>query len=141
METSSPYSLSVRLQAFGGMRIDDATNSSKWKLNEDNSLYITQSKNGLNYTTIQLDNKLAQEVRTAIEQGYKIDKTEYSQILKEAVEKTGQTYQGSHSMRYFFAQERVRTLQQDYDYSYNESLAQTSLEMAHSRLDITKFYL
>ena len=141
VENSSSFGLSARLQIETGMRIDDATNSSKWQLNDNNTIYIMQSKNGLNYTTVQVDDKLAQEVRIAISEGYKIDKTEYSKVLKESVEKTGQEYKGSHSMRYSFAQERVQELRHEYNYTYNEVLAQTSLEMAHSRLEITKFYL
>ena len=141
--SSSSFSLSSKLQAYAGMRIDDATNSTKWRLNDDNSVHLTQSKNGLNYTTLKLDDKLAQEVRTAISEGYKIDKTEYSKVLKEAVEKTGQEYQGTHSMRYFYAQSRANYLknEQGYEYSHSEALAQTSLEMGHSRSEITRHYL
>ena len=141
VEESSPFGLSAKLQVYTGMRIDDATNTSKWQLNDNNTIHIIQSKNGLNYTTVEVDDKLAQEVRIAISEGYKIDKTEYTQVLKEAVEKTGQEYQGSHSMRYAFAQERVQELQNEYKYSFNEALAQTSIEMGHSRMEITKHYL
>ncbi len=141
VESSSSYSLSVKLQAYAGLRIDDTTNSAKWKLNEDNTLYITQSKNGINFTTLQIDRKLALEVKEAIANGYKIDKTEYSKTLKEAVEKTGQNYQGSHSMRYHFAKSRVSELQSEYQYSFSQALAQTSIEMSHSREEITLFYL
>jgi putative ubiquitin-RnfH superfamily antitoxin RatB of RatAB toxin-antitoxin module len=141
VESSSSFVLSARLQIETGMRIDDATNASKWRLNDNNTIYIMQSKNGLNYTTVKVDDKLAQEVRIAISEGYKIDKTEYSKVLKEAVEKTGQEYQGSHSMRYSFAQERMQELQHKFHYTYNEALAQTSLEMSHSRSEIIKHYL
>lgn len=141
VQASSSYALSAKLQAYSGMRIDDATNSGKWKLNEDNSIHITHSKNGLNYTTIQLDDKTAQEVRNAIAEGYKIDKTQYSQVLKEAVEKTGQKYQGSHSMRYAFCQLRMAELREEYQYSFASALVQTSKEMAHSRERITLHYL
>jgi len=141
VEESSPFGLSAKLQAYTGMRIDDATNASKWRLNDDNTIHIMQSKNGLNYTTVQIDDRLAQEVRTAIAEGYKVDKTEYAQVLKEAVEKTGQTYQGSHSLRYNFAQERMRELKDEYGYTHNEALAETSCNMGHSRAEITRHYL
>ena len=133
--------MSAKLQAYIGMRIDDATNSSKWRLNDDNTIHITQSKNGLNYTTVQIDDKLAQEVRTAIVEGYKIDKTEYAQVLKEAIEKEGQKFQGSHSMRYAFAQSRYAELKEEYTYTHNEAMSQVSLEMGHSRAEITLTYL
>ena len=141
VEKSSPFGLTAKLQAYAGIRIDDAANSQKWRMNDNNTITIMQSKNGLNYTTMQLDDKLAQEIREAIAEGYKIDKTEYSQVLKEAVEKTGQEYHGSHSLRYSFAQSRVQELREEYGYIFSEALAQTSLEMAHSREEITRHYL
>ena len=141
VEESSPFGLSTKLQAYTGMRIDDATNASKWRLNDDNTIHITQSKNGLNYTTVQIDDKLAQEVRAAIAEGYKIDKTEYAQVLKEVVEKTGQEFQGSHSMRYAFAQSRYTGLKKEYAYTHGEAMSQVSLEMGHSRAEITLTYL
>jgi len=141
VEESSPFGLSAKLQVYTGMRIDDATNASKWQLNDNNTIHIIQSKNGLNYTTVQVDDKLAQEVRIAISEGYKIDKTEYAQVLKEAVEKTGQEFQGSHSMRYAFAQSRYTELREEYDYTHSDALSQISFEMGHSRAGITMHYL
>lgn len=140
VESSSGFGLSARLQIETGMRIDDATNSAKWRLNDNNTIYIMQSKNGLNYTTVQVDDKLAQEVRIAISEGYKIDKTEYSKVLKEAVEKTGQIYQGTHGLRYSFAQERFNELK-EYGYSHSEILSEISQSMGHSREEITGLYL
>jgi len=140
IQSSSPFSLSVKLQIEVGLRIDDATNSAKWKLNENNTLTINQSKNGLNYTTVQLDSKLANEVSEAIKEGYKIDKTEYSKALKEAVEQTGQEFNGSHGLRYSFAQERYAELK-EYGYLKSESLAELSQNMGHSRSEISLLYI
>jgi len=140
VQTSSPFSLSTKLQIEAGLRIDDATNSSKWKLNEDNTLTINQSKNGLNYTTVQLDSKIVNEVAEAIKEGYKIDKTEYSIALKESVERAGQDFNGSHGLRYSFAQERYMELK-EYGYSQSEALAEISLNMGHSRIAISLHYL
>lgn len=140
VETSSSYGLSVRLSVSAGLRIGDATNSNKWKLNNDNTLTINQSKNGLNYKTLQLDNNTENEVKEAIAEGYKIDKTEYSTALKEAVESTGQEYNGTHGLRYSFAQERFSELK-EYGYTHSEALAEISLNMGHSREEISKHYL
>ena len=140
MQTSTSFSLSVNLSVRVGLRISDATNSAKWKLNEDNTLTIFKSKNGLNYTTVQLDSKLANEVSEAIKDGYKIDKTEYSTALKEAVERTGQEFNGSHGLRYSFAQERYAELK-GYGYTKSEALAEISLNMGHSRSEISLLYL
>lgn len=140
IKTSTAFSLSAKLQISAGLRIDDATNSGKWKLNEDNTLIINQSKNGLTYTTVQLDSKTANEVAEAIKEGYKIDKTEYSTALKEAVERTCQEFNGSHGLRYSFAQNRFIELK-EYGYTHNEALSEISLNMAHSRFEISLLYL
>ncbi len=100
----------------------------------------------MNYTTVQLDIKLANEVSEAIKDGYKIDKTEYSTALKEAVEQTGQEFNGSHGLRYSFAQSRYLLLtsqepKQGFGYSKSEALAEISLNMGHSRSEISLLYL
>lgn len=140
VELSSSFGLSARLGVEAGLRLDDAINSEKWRLNEDNSLHISGSKNGLDYTTVMLDPKLVQQVQEAINSHYKIDKNDYRSILKEAVEKTGQNYNGTHGLRYSFAQDRIIELK-EFGYTHSESLSQISLEMGHSREEITLHYL
>ena len=140
VQSSSNYNLYAKLQITVGLRIDDATNASKWKLNGDNTLTVIQSKNGLNYTTVPLDSKTVLEVTEAIKENFKIDKTEYSAILKEAIEKTGQEFNGSHGLRYSFSQARYAELK-EYGYSKSEILAEISLNMGHSRSEISLHYL
>ena len=140
IKTSTPFALSAKLQIEAGLRIDDATNSSKWKLNSDQTLTVNKSKNGLNYRTVQLDSKTANEVSEAIKEGYKIDKTEYSTALKEAVERTEQEFNGSHGLRYSFAQARFSELK-EFGYTRSEALSEISLNMGHSREEISLHYL
>lgn len=140
MRENSPYGLAATLQKEAGLRIDDLS-SSKWQINDDNTLTIMQSKNGLNYTTCTLNNKTISEVKEAKIDGYKIDKTQYSIALKEAVEQAGDEWTGSHGMRYSFAQERMQELVHEYDYTHSEALAEISLNMGHSRSEISLHYL
>ena len=140
VQASSNYNLYAKLQITAGLRIDDATNASKWKLNGDNTLTVIQSKNGLNYTTVPLDSKTVLEVTEAIKENFKIDKTEYSAVLKEAIEKTGQEFNGSHGLRYSFGQNRMNELK-EYGFTRSESLAEISLNMGHSRSEISLLYL
>lgn len=131
----TPYSLSVELQHQAGLRIDDAINSEKWRLNEDNTLTIMGSKNGLNYTTRELSSELAQKCKEAIEEGYKISKSDYSSNLAQSGAENG-----SHGLRYTFAQERYEELKEQ-GKTILEAKAQISLEMGHSRAEITEHYL
>lgn len=136
MYENSGYGLAAELQLELGLRVDDALNSDKWKLNDDNTLTITGSKGGINYETKELSPSLLDRVSEAIENGYKGNYSEYRETLKE---NTGNEWHGSHGLRYNFAQNRVSELQEQ-GLTYNEALAQTSLEMGHSREEITLHY-
>ena len=64
----------------------------------------------------------------------------YLDDLKNAAEKTGQGYSGSHGLRWDFAQGRMSELQAS-GLTYEEALRQVSQEMGHERSDITEHYL
>ena len=135
----STMSISAELQHEAGLRASDSIDSSKWTINNDNTLTIQGSKGGLTYMTAPLSNKLIQKTTEAKEMNYKANYTEYKEDLKEAVEETGQNWNGTHGLRYSFAQERVEELKNQ-GYTKDQANGQTSLEMGHSRLDITDHY-
>jgi hypothetical protein len=139
---NSPLSLSADLQHEAGMRVGDSLDSSKWTINQDNSIYVEKSKNGVNYTTKELSQETINKVENAINANYKGNYTEYKNDLKEAVERSGQVWEkhGSHGLRYGFAQERYEDLKAEGS-SNDEAKSQTSLEMGHSRISITDHYL
>ena len=132
MSNNSPYSLSTQLQVEIGLRVDDAINSDKWILTNNNTLKIEGSKNGLNYTTSTLSDETASRVREAINNGYWVNYGEYRESLKEAVESTQQSWNGTHGLRYNYAQEALAN---------GASRAEISLNMGHSREEITGHYL
>ena len=125
----SPYFLSAQLAYEVGLRADDAIHSDKWTLNSDNTLHISGSKNGINYTTSTLNDETAQRVRDAIESGYKVNYGEFREVLKEAVESCNEKWTGIHGLRYSFAQESEL------------SRAELSLNMSHSRIEVLDVYL
>jgi hypothetical protein len=136
---NTPYSLSSNLQYEAGLRASDAINSDKWTLNQDNTLTIHESKGGLDYQTTQLSPETAERVQDAIQNGYRVSYEEYRATFKEVVENTGQNYTGTHGLRYNFAQTRIKELE-NYGFTKEEADGQTSLNMGHSRLDITNHY-
>jgi len=133
MKENSPYGLSAELQKEAGLRVDDAINiADKITINEDNSLHITGSKNGLDYNTIPLSQDLINRVNNAIEQGYKADYQEYRETMKEAAAATGNEWNGTHSLRFDYANDqRANGL----------SLSEISDSMGHSREDVVLRYL
>lgn len=70
---------------------------------------------------------------------FKIDYYSYLKSLKVASQKTAQKYQGSHGLRWNFAQNRLAELQK-YSLSYREARQVVSWEMKHFREDITGHY-
>lgn len=134
---NSPFGLSAELQLTAGLRVDDALNSQKWSINEDNSLTITGSKGGIEYQTTPLNGDLLERVREAIEQNYKGNYTEYRETLKE---NTSENWHGTHGLRYNFTQNRMGELQEQ-GLNYHQALAKVSLELGHSREEITLHYL
>lgn len=132
MSNSSPYSLSTQLQVEIGLRADDAINAAKWILNSNNTLSIMGSKNGLNYASSTLSDETAQRVREAVNNSYSVNYGEYRETLKEAVESTGQEWQGTHGLRYNYAQDEIAN---------GTSKAEISLNMGHSREEITEYYI
>jgi integrase len=64
----------------------------------------------------------------------------YRASLKEAAQATGQTYNGSHGLRWNFARERFQELQGK-GLSYENALGMVSHEMGHNRIEITEHYL
>ncbi len=142
MQKFSEYQISTKLQIQIGLRIDDTVNSQKWKLNENGTMTIIGSKNGIAYETKALSAELRNEVKLAISLNYEVAKSTYAEELKEAVENTGQTWQknSSHGLRYNFAQSRLSELIKE-GKSFDEAKGQVSLEMGHSRLSITDTYI
>ena len=137
MQLSSLYYISAKLQLEAGLRLDDAINSSKWEINDDdNSITILGSKNGLCYSTKKLSDKTIRQLRLAKEAGYYAPKNAYVKDLKAA----GADSRGTHGLRYNFAQERYEELRKE-GMSHIEALAQVSIDMGHSRVEITRHYL
>lgn len=64
----------------------------------------------------------------------------YRQSLKTAAQASGQGYNGSHGLRWNFAQERFQELQAA-GKSYEKALGVVSHELGHNRIEITEHYL
>lgn len=132
---TTPYLLSFDLQVEAGLRADDALNSSKWIIHSNNTITVEGSKNGLSYTTKVLPSNLVNRATEAKKSGFKANYSDYRTRLKQAG-----ADEGSHGLRYSFAQNRYEELKQE-GYTNLEARAQVSIEMGHSRDEITLHYL
>lgn len=71
---------------------------------------------------------------------FKINEGAYRESLKTAAAETNQSYEGSHGLRWNYAQGRYNTLQ-EHGLSDVEAELHISKEMGHERGDITRHYL
>jgi len=133
MKQNSPYGLEAELQKSAGLRVDDALNiAQKITINSDNSLHIAGSKNGNDYNTIPLNQELINRVQEAINNNYSVNYEDYRSTLKDAAEQTGNEWNGTHSLRFDYANDQRNE---------GKTLSEISESMGHSREDITERYL
>jgi hypothetical protein len=72
---------------------------------------------------------------------FEINVNHYRRALIGAANETSQQYNGTHGLRWNFAQKRFRELQILGNLTYEQALQQVSWEMKHERAEITEHYL
>ena len=72
---------------------------------------------------------------------FEIDANQYRRALINVANQTNQAYNGSHGLRWNFAQRRFMELQILGNLTYEQALQQVSWEMKHERAEITEHYL
>jgi len=144
------HHLAASIQREGGCRISEANHITMGQLQgmrEDPRTgelkgWVDVEGKGGKEREIGVSPETYARIETAVANGarFEFDKDSYRQALKEAAGKTGQEYEGSHGLRWSWAQERHAQLQER-GQTYDQSLSQVSREMGHERADITEHYL
>lgn len=143
------HNLAASIQREGGARISEANHLTKESLRGIRADSQTGQTKGWVHVTgkggkereIGVSPGTYARIEKAVENGrFEFDKDAYRNELKSAAEKTGQDYEGSHGLRWSWAQERHQELQQ-HGFTYEQTLSQISQEMGHERGDITEHYL
>jgi integrase len=139
------HQLVASIQHQGGARISEATWIKEHQLKgveEGRGVIFLDFTKGGKEREMRIDPETYNQLEKAISDMYefKVDKGGYRVALRIASEATGQKYQGSHGLRWSFAQERMETLQVN-GRTYEEALVMVSNEMGHNRADITNHYL
>jgi hypothetical protein len=145
-----PHSLAAVLQREGGARISEINHVAMAQLRGVREDPRTGELKG--WVEVQGKGGKVREIGVSPEtysrlekvvsggQRFEFDKDTYRADLKEAAAKTGQDYEGSHGLRWSWAQERHAKLQEA-GMTYEQSLTQVSEDMGHQRGDITEHYL
>ncbi len=133
MKENTPFGLSAELQKEAGLRADDALNiASKVSINENGSLHISGSKNGNDYNSVPLNEDLLNRVQEAINNNYSANYDEYRLAMKEGAAQTANEWNGTHSLRFDYANDQRAD---------GKSLSEISQNLGHSREEITERYL
>ena len=133
--------LSFKIQKDLGLRVKEATYIKESQLKENNNIEITQK--GGNKTIRKINPQLYKQIKNEIKNNngvFQINRATYTRDLKQAVEKAKEDWNGTHGIRYNYAQDRFKELQQQ-NYSKENALAKVSQEMGHTRIEISIYYL
>lgn len=124
----------IKAEALRGIRDDRLTG-------EERGYFAIEGKGGkegLKAVSVETYQHLEQHI--ALHGAFKINEGSYRESLRKAAEISGQRYEGTHGLRWNWAQERYATLQ---NHGLNElqAMCEVSREMGHERADITMHYL
>lgn len=143
------YRLIASIQYYAGARIDEIygikpgniAEFSKRPYTNDNIGIIAVKGKGGKIRDIYLPVKEYKELKNLVENHrFEFRKSAYLNTLKKSSVKTNQKYNGSHGLRWNFAQNRMKELQK-IGLIYEQCLTIVSNEMGHERADITEHYL
>ena len=141
--------MSAKIQLEGGARLREAglIDSSRLAGRDSTNCWIISLNAGDTKGGKERDIIVSKDTYLEIERYVKEngvlkidDPRSYREAIKEAAQKVGQEYTGSHGLRHNFAQNRMNELQ-SMGAGYQTACHMVSKEMGHERPSITETYL
>ena len=131
--------IAFNLQRYYGLRVSEATLIQQKGL--IGNILVVVGKGGY-IREISLNEKLYMLITKQLQEHgtYKVSYNSYNDNLKEAVLKNGQSWNGSHGMRYTYAQKQY-SKKLESGMSKINSLKSVSYDLGHHRVEITARYL
>lgn len=137
------HQIAAKIQYEGGARVREAARIRADQLRPNNTIHLdrTGTKGGKE-RDIRVSADTYRFLKDYIQKhgAFSINHDTYREDLKQAAAATNQTYQGSHGLRWNYAQERMAQVQRA-GRTYEQGLTRVSNEMGHIRADITEHYL
>ena len=139
------YRIIAQTQYEGGFRISELNHLSEKNFKDNNTFQVISGKGGKD-REVSLSKETYQALKSLLDKAdpsdgkYKFDMNDYRNALKEAAERSGQEYTGSHGLRWNFTQEKFAELQEQ-GKTYEQALQIVSNLLGHERPDITEHYL
>jgi integrase len=146
------HKIAANIQLQGGCRVSDATYIKEGDLKgivkdektgeEKGVIYVDKSKGGKsgNVTVDKKTYEMLQEIIKNNNGLFNVDYEKYRLAIKEAAEKSGQEYNGTHGLRWNYAQKKFID-DQNNGANYVEALSNVSTSLFHNRPSITEHYL
>ena len=133
------FQLAATLQYVLGARVYEVAKITTGQLKENTLTY--QSKGG-KMLHRELPSALAGKLQDRMNRSgnFQVDKREYRNSLQKAADRTIQAYQGTHGLRWNYAQEKFMEYQRE-GATYEQALSMVSHDLGHNRADITEHYL
>ncbi len=148
--SDSNHQLAASIQLEAGVRVNEASKITENQLlgiakdvhtGKDVGKFDFEGKGGKANVGNMSPETYEKLVNHIAEHGsFQISADQYREDLKIAAERTDQTYNATHGLRWNFAQERVNELQQ-HGCGLLEAKGIVSQEMGHNRIEITDHYL
>jgi integrase len=140
--SNQTFKVIAQAQLESGARVHELNNLKLSQFKENGSITV-QGKGG-KIRDLELSEKTYSELKSLVEnsQDKKLvfSTDAYRNELKAACKVTNQEYQGTHGLRWSYAQSMFAKLQQS-GKTYEESLSIVSQKLGHERSDITEHYL
>lgn len=144
------YSIAAAIQYEGGARVSEANHIDQGQLLGLRADHYTGEEKGW----IAVEGKGGKEREIGVSPGtysrlageiekegrFEFDKRGYAREVENAAERSDQEHQGTHGLRWSWAQERHGELQ-EHGRTYEQALGLVSAELGHDRSDITEHYL
>ncbi len=131
IQLTAKSQVALELQRDYGLRVNAATHINIEKQINGNTLLYREK--GGKLSEKELNPILISKIKeNAVEGKYELSYNTYRDQLKKEIEKTGQTYNGTHGIRHTYAQKQLEA---------GKSKLEVSQELGHSREEITNTYL
>lgn len=148
--SNSLHQIAAKIELEGGSRIEACTLIKKEQLLGFKIDDITKKEKGVIYTKekggkegnvfISIATYESLFIEIATTNIFKINRAKYMKDIRETAKKLNVISEGSHGLRWNFAQNRLVEYA-NANYTYEQSLLLVSKEMKHNRASITEHYL
>jgi integrase len=140
--SNQTFKVIAQAQLESGARVSELNHLKLSQFKENGSIEV-QGKGG-KIRDLELSEKTYNELKSLVlnseNQKLTFSTDAYRNELKAACEKVNEAYQGTHGLRWNYAQSMFAQLQQQ-GKTYEESLSIVSERLGHERSDITEHYL